>query len=424
MTRHGGGPVVEVPVDGDARERRRVRRLRPEAARLGELPPVARENDETAVRGEGEILDRLVEPLGLQPLRRIGLSVLEREQRLALRRLFPHEDTPPGDRRIDRAGRLDVDPFPLPPQDLFHLRLVELVDVEQGDRIAGLVADDRDDRPRAGPFRDREDPQVGDPEQAALVPGTVVDHRHFTRIRRADDQELVAIGRPLGLAASAQEPTLGTVGVHEPDPRLRARERAGIEEEDDTVIGRGEVEAAARAQVLHDQTALGQGEGLQTGNDGRLSPEPDTLVRGMEDDLLPIVRPHRRPAPVEPGIRLVRDERRLAAVGVDQEQPDLTGGRRGPRGVAPELLHQRVDGLADFLADPGFGCARIRGGRGFRLLGEREPEADQHNRQPRQGYKDALPSHNRPPPSGSAPLRQLSTPRSLQAPVAYGWHQD
>ena len=262
------------------------------------------------------------------------------------------------------------------------------------------------------------------------MPGTVVDHRHFPGIRTADDQELVAIGRPLGLAVSAQEPTLGTVDVHEPDPRLRARERAGIEEEDDTVVGRSEVEAAARAQVLHGQAALGQGEGLQTGDEGRLAPEPDTLVRGMEEDLLPVVRPHRRSAPVEPRIRLVGDERRLAAFGIDQEQSDLTGRRRGTRGIAPELLHQRVDGLADFLADPGFGGTRLRDRFRFRLLGGREPEADQHDRQPRQGCEDALLSHDRPPPDRIGPsptvvhapptlaMRWLPVPRSADRQAA------
>jgi hypothetical protein len=80
------------------------------------------------------------------------------------------------------------------PQDLLHFPLVGIGHVDQGDRVAGLLADDRDDRPGAGPARDGEDLQVGDLERAALLVGPVVDHRQLGRVRKADDQELMAVG--------------------------------------------------------------------------------------------------------------------------------------------------------------------------------------------------------------------------------------
>ena len=61
--------------------------------------------------------------------------------------------------------------------------------------------------------------------------------------------------------------------------------------------------------------------------------ECHAFVHGMKEDLLAIVRPLRRSALVEPGFRFVGDERGLPAFGIDQVEPELTGRRRGTRGI-------------------------------------------------------------------------------------------
>src|SRR5207302_1763477 len=105
------------------------------AGRSSGLLPIAGEDDVTAVWGEGEVLDRLVETLLLQTLRWFGLTLLKRKESTALPRFVAHEDTAAGDRRVDRMSRLDIRPISAPPQDFLDLPLLGVGHVDQGDRI-------------------------------------------------------------------------------------------------------------------------------------------------------------------------------------------------------------------------------------------------------------------------------------------------
>src|SRR5262249_31587979 len=157
------------------------------------IRPVAGEEEIAAIRREAQAQEHVVKDFRLQAAGRIGGALLARVKRFTLTRGLADEDATAHRWRVGRIGGVDVRSVSLLPYHLLPLPLRRIVYVDQGHGVADILADDGDDRPRAGPARRGEELEVRNLERAAMVSGPVINDRHLPGIAEAVDHELMSV---------------------------------------------------------------------------------------------------------------------------------------------------------------------------------------------------------------------------------------
>src|SRR4051812_39254543 len=130
VTRDGGRPVFQIAVDRDARERRRVGGR---VACCGTPPvrPVTAEHQIAAIRRISQVVEYVIESLVLQTPGRIGLAMVQDVKGTSLAFMLTREGAAAGRGRVSRVVRFDIEPLPCSPQNLLHLRLFRVVDIDE-----------------------------------------------------------------------------------------------------------------------------------------------------------------------------------------------------------------------------------------------------------------------------------------------------